>query len=242
MTRRAKIPDSMQVVITAAVTVLTGVLVLVVGRLLELLMLEPLREQRKAIAEIDNNLTFLANRYSNPVTPEQWNTLDPRDQERIQAEANTIRRNASRLCAATNAILIGYGWAERFGRAPKRAAVSEAAKSLIFPAGALPGSSGEFRPRSLADSTGGSMRPLLGMIVVLTCVTALPRRSVAQFPLFKHEMLRGALGPHLTAYAGPPQITFRLNIGPDFPSDIEGTLRCRTRGVRRQSIVDHVGV
>jgi len=74
------------------------------------------------------------------------------------------------------------------------------------------------------------MRPLLGMIVVLTCVTALPGRSVPQFPLFKHEVLRGALGPHLTAYAGPPQITFRLNIGPDFPSDIEGTLRCRTRG------------
>lgn len=160
-------PTVMQAVVTAALTVLTGVLVLVVGRLLELLSLEPVREQRKAIAEIDNNLTFLANRYSNPITPEQWKGLDQDEKERIRAEANTIRRDASHLLAATNAILVGYGCAKRFGWTPDRDAVTEAVRNLILISNrfVVPPSppSGDVKLFYITDDAVNTVRALLGL-------------------------------------------------------------------------------
>jgi hypothetical protein len=83
------------------------------------------------------------------------------------------------------------------------------------------------------------------MIVVLTCVTALPGRSVGTIFPFRHEVLRGYLAPDLTGYAGPPQIAFRLAIDLE-SSEIEGSLRCRTRGTPacfgRQGALSNVSV
>lgn len=94
------------------------------------------------------------------------------------------------------------------------------------------------------------MRPLLAIIAVLTCVTALPRRSVAQIFLpIRHEVLRGYLLPNVTLTNGPPQITFRLTIDPNFPASspqVTGSLRCRTVGtpacLGRQGAVSNVSV
>jgi len=90
------------------------------------------------------------------------------------------------------------------------------------------------------------VRPLLAMIVVLACVTALPRRSVGKMYPFKHEVLRGYLVPDVTpGFSGGLLITFRLDLDPE-SSEIEGSLRCRTTGslacVGRQGALSNISV
>jgi HAMP domain-containing protein len=120
-----------QALLTALLTVFGGVVLLVLERLVEALTLDPLRELRKAIAEIDTNLNFFANRYTNPVTPEQWNELSDTGREDIKAVANTIRRDATRLIAAANAIT-GYRLLARLKLVPSRLHIENAFTNLIL--------------------------------------------------------------------------------------------------------------
>jgi hypothetical protein len=54
------------------------------------------------------------------------------------------------------------------------------------------------------------MRFLVGIVFVLTCVAAWPRRSVGQDVPFEHEVLRGYMAPHVTLGGTPPESTLRL--------------------------------
>src|SRR5262249_23700580 len=76
------------------------------------------------------------------------------------------------------------------------------------------------------------MRPLLALILGLTCVMGFPHLSVGQiqFAPLEHEVLRGYLAPNVTAISGPPQITLRLTIDPEGGPQVTGSLHCRTVG------------
>lgn len=50
--------EGMRIVLTALVTIIVGVIVYVAGQLISKLVLDPLQEQRKAIAEIHIALVY----------------------------------------------------------------------------------------------------------------------------------------------------------------------------------------
>ena len=88
----------MKIILTAAVTVTGGVFVFALSQLLQRLVLDPLDQQRRVIADIDVVLTYRAWAYATPGDPDRG-----RDSRRDEAEEE-CRHLASRLIATTNAI------------------------------------------------------------------------------------------------------------------------------------------
>jgi hypothetical protein len=86
--------DWLRIALTALATIIGGVLVFVVTRIVERVLLDPVHEQRKVIGEIDVALTYWAWAYASPGLPTP-------DRERAVGE---IRLLAGRLVGATNAI------------------------------------------------------------------------------------------------------------------------------------------
>ena len=121
---------------TVFATVVTGVTILVLGRLLQTFMLDPLTELRKVIGEIDYNLTYLAHWYANPFTHDEAKQLPERTLDAIQKASDTLRQCGSRLGAASNATL-GYQLWEYTILVPPRAAVREARGHLILLSNAM---------------------------------------------------------------------------------------------------------
>jgi hypothetical protein len=115
---------------TVFATVTTGVTILVLGRLVQTFMLDPLNEQRKVIGEIDYNLTYLAQWYGNPWSPEKAKELPEHAMEAIRQASDRLRHCGSLLWSTTNAIA-GYDWLERSGCVLPRAAINEAGSMLI---------------------------------------------------------------------------------------------------------------
>lgn len=110
----------MKILLTAATTVLGGVLVFAISQVLQKLLIEPVVEQRKVIGDVDFRLTFWAWAYANP-RPQEEKTPE-RDNARDE-----LRGGAARLLAATNAIQ-WWGLARRIG-AVEPHCVDEAANS-----------------------------------------------------------------------------------------------------------------
>ncbi len=112
-----------RVVLTSALTVTGGVIVLVIGQFALRFFIEPIHDQAKAIGEIVYVLIFYADLYANPgavVAPES---------QRVAADA--LRKSASQLMAASHGIRAYGVWAWlRF--APPFRAVLEATRDLIF--------------------------------------------------------------------------------------------------------------
>jgi hypothetical protein len=110
---------------TAIYTLVGGIILFVVNQLAQKLVLDPLRDQTTAIAEIAVALVRWARVYANP-------REFPKEQSQEADDAGEgFRLLAARLLAATDSIR-WYGTAHRMLRAPAVAAVLQAARGLIF--------------------------------------------------------------------------------------------------------------
>jgi hypothetical protein len=109
--------------LTAALTIIGGVLVHGATQLLSKLVIDPVNEQRRILGEIDYALTYFARCYANPKP-------SPGKCEAWDKAAEALRDYASRLTAATNVVRL-YRFAHAVCGAPARDNVFEAASCLI---------------------------------------------------------------------------------------------------------------
>ena len=112
-------------------TVTAGVLVLVIGRILQTFTLDPVNELRKVIGEIEFNLFYYANIYSHPYTFEEIQKLPERTREKISKAENLFREVGARLSAAGAAIVWYRQW-EYTPWIPSEAAVRDATGELTL--------------------------------------------------------------------------------------------------------------
>lgn len=106
---------------TVLLTIISGVVVFVLGQLVVKLVIDPVADLRTTIAEISHALVFHAEVYSNPgITGE----------ERERATKETLRRLSSDLNAAIY-LIPAYAWTSRVFALPSRAEITEAAGQLI---------------------------------------------------------------------------------------------------------------
>ena len=109
-----------KIVLTSCLTVLGGILVFVVGRIIEKFSIEPIHEQLRLTGEIADSLIFYANLYSSPGIGKP---------EKMDEASKVLRQQASQLMAKTHAIPWYKLW--QFLRiVPKHADVIEASKDL----------------------------------------------------------------------------------------------------------------
>jgi hypothetical protein len=112
-----------KIVLTSSITVLSGILVYVVGRIIEKFFIEPIHEQFRLIGEIADSLIFYANVYSNPGS--QLIATEKRDEA-----SNVLRQQAGQLMARTYLIRWYKFW--QFLRiVKKREDILEAHSNLI---------------------------------------------------------------------------------------------------------------
>jgi hypothetical protein len=117
---------------TVFATVTTGVVVLVVGRILQTFTLDPVNELRKVIGEVEANLLYYANLYGNLWTYEEvQNKLPAPTREKITKAEDLFRQLASRLSAA-GASIVWYDVWEYTPWIPSRRAVHEAVGDLVL--------------------------------------------------------------------------------------------------------------
>ncbi len=117
--------EAAKIVFPALATIVGGVLVYVLGQLIQKLFIEPLHEQRRVIGEVDVGLILWAREWANL---SDWQA--GRTEQRDRAE-NAFREYASRLVASTNAIgRRAYAVAQHFGT-PDPDDIRVAARNLI---------------------------------------------------------------------------------------------------------------
>ncbi len=119
--------DLWKIVLTSALTVAGGVLVLMVGQLFQRFFIEPLHEQAKVLGEIAYALTYYAPIYANPSPTRVVKRAD--GVNLTDATEDALRALASHLIATTTAIR-WYGLA-RCVFSPPRKDVLEGAVTLI---------------------------------------------------------------------------------------------------------------
>jgi len=90
---------------TVFATVVTGVSVLVLGRILQTFTLDPVNELRKVIGEVEFNLVYYANIYATLWTFEEAQKLPERTREKIVNAEHLFRELGARLSAARAAIV-----------------------------------------------------------------------------------------------------------------------------------------
>jgi hypothetical protein len=90
-----KMSETVQIILTSALTIIGGIALLVFGEIFTKFFIEPIYEQKKLISEIAETLIFYANLYSNPGV----GTIE--DQDKAQ---DVLRQKASLLRAKTYAI------------------------------------------------------------------------------------------------------------------------------------------
>jgi len=105
----------------AFITVITGVLVFVIGQIIVKFFIEPANEQSKLIGEIFFGLTYYRNVYANPGSA--------RD-EILDKTSDAFRKYGSQLKGTTNAVRSYKLW-ETLGLVPIRANIDKAVGNLI---------------------------------------------------------------------------------------------------------------
>lgn len=105
----------------AFITVITGILVFVIGQIIVKFFIEPANDQSKLIGEIFFGLTYYRNIYANP-----GNARD----EILDKASDAFRKYGSQLKGTTNAIRSYKLW-ETLGLIPIRANIDEAVGNLI---------------------------------------------------------------------------------------------------------------
>jgi hypothetical protein len=114
--------------LTACLTVITGVTVLTLGRWVQTVILDPLNEYRKVVGKIQYNLWHFRSEYDFP-----WDVADYAEanvsaeyRAKLQRAAGRLHHCSSLLVASTNAIFAYDLWA-RAGWMPSRAEIKLAA-------------------------------------------------------------------------------------------------------------------
>ena len=110
-----------KLVLTSSLTIIGGVTVYVIGRIIEKFYIEPVHEQAKLIGEIADTLIFYANIYLNP---------DIGKTEELDETAKILRQYASHLMASTQRIR-GYWFLQLFRVVPKHKNIIKAHENLI---------------------------------------------------------------------------------------------------------------
>jgi hypothetical protein len=124
--------DIWKIVLTAAFTVVGGVIIYVLGHLLEVIFIEPIQRFRSLTGEIADSLVYYSNIYSNAGTVER---------EKMDEASEVYRHEASRLRAEKYAIPCYDFWAFlHFTRTTKE--VEEASQKLIYLSNAVYGGPG----------------------------------------------------------------------------------------------------
>src|SRR5437867_5752764 len=116
---------------TVFATVVTGVTVLVLGRVLQTFTLDPVNELRKVIGEVEFNLVYYANIYANLWTFEEVQKLPERTREKIFKAEDLFRELGARLSAARAAIVWYRLW-EYTPWIPSEGAVRDATGELTL--------------------------------------------------------------------------------------------------------------
>lgn len=109
-------------------TILTGVLIFVLGRIIEKVIIDPIKEHRSVIGEIYDGLIFHAGRISSPLKV----TAETTEAEinRYNEASKDIRRLSMKLRVAIYNINWFYKFYSFFG-APKFNDISETCRTLI---------------------------------------------------------------------------------------------------------------
>lgn len=108
-----------KILFTAFITVFTGVIVLVVGQLLQRFFIEPLNEFSRTVGEIAFALIYYANVYAGTTSHEE-----------ILEASKTLRKLAAGLIPSVYAVH-GYTFFALLGFVPKKRQVNEATNRLI---------------------------------------------------------------------------------------------------------------
>lgn len=113
--------DLFKILLTSSLTVVGGVLIFVVGRVIERFLIEPVHEQSRVIGEIADSLIFYANLYCNPGLGKP---------EEMDEASKVLRQHASRLMARTHAIR-SYWLMQRLKITPEHKDILKAHENLI---------------------------------------------------------------------------------------------------------------
>lgn len=107
--------------VTASVTIIGGVVVLVFGQLTIKFFIEPIHDQAKLLGEIAHSLTYYANVYGN---------ADLLDEDIPKETSKKLRQQASELRASAWTIRWYWLW-QGLGLVPKKNNVLKASENLI---------------------------------------------------------------------------------------------------------------
>jgi len=121
------VSDLAKIFLTSGLTIIGGVIVLVIGQLVQKFLLEPAHEQTKLIGSVLFNLTYYAPWYANPGQGKEVE---------LEKASDAIRQCASQLKAATSAIR-GYGVLASLRLIPSRERIEKAIGNLIFVANSI---------------------------------------------------------------------------------------------------------
>ena len=120
---------------TIFLTILTGVLVFVVGRFIEKLFIDPMKEHKMVIAEIYDGLIYHADKISNPLV--NGPDTNPDALKVYQQASDELRRMSTKLRAATFNVNGAYGFYRLLFNAPKKSDINVACRDLIALANCL---------------------------------------------------------------------------------------------------------
>jgi hypothetical protein len=112
-----------KIILTSSLTIFGGILIYVVGRIIEKFFIEPIHEQFKIIGKIADSLIFYANIYTNPGSKLI-------EKEKMDEASNVLRQQASHLMAKTQ-VIQWYKFWQHLRIMPKYADVIEAHGKLI---------------------------------------------------------------------------------------------------------------
>ncbi|MGE7887840.1 hypothetical protein ACQKN7_10765 [Bacillus cereus] len=111
------------------ITIISGVFVFIIGRFIEKLFIDPMKEHKTVIAEIYDGLIYHANITVNPLVYDE-NTSE-NALKIYQDASNELRRMSTKLRAATFNLQGAYWFYRLVFRAPKKKDIMLVCSSLI---------------------------------------------------------------------------------------------------------------
>ncbi|MGR2742278.1 hypothetical protein [Bacillus sp. N6] len=111
------------------ITIISGVFVFIIGRFIEKLFIDPMKEHKTVIAEIYDGLIYRTNIIVNPLELTENSNKDL--QKIYQDTSNELRRMSTKLRAATFNLQGAYWFYRLVFRAPKKKDIMVVCSSLI---------------------------------------------------------------------------------------------------------------
>lgn len=115
---------------TVFITIISGVLVFTIGRFIEKLLIDPIKEHKTVIAEIYDGLIYHADKISYPLE-EKFQDTDADTLKYYQEASNELRKMSTKLRAATFNLQGAYWFYNLVFRAPTQKDIFEVCRKLI---------------------------------------------------------------------------------------------------------------